>query len=397
MRQILLAYAIISLVVFAALSVLSYGQGAGYVYLYWREWQVQTNVWVLFISLALLSLFAQLIWYALRRYLSREQRKREMLFDFKNLHPYEQLAVIWLLDAGRDQQAFIQNAFQQSVLLNSVIDAKLASMQGLSQKALSSLDYTHAMAFELAELQRIEIHLAENEPEKALTHLEFLNQHALSPWLEDVSLAYQKRLTALWGKFALQFPWLYLRATQYGHLVEENKEQWLGQLLQQFDQASAEDLMYLSQRYFDLLPDIENKTQSVKLLWLKVLARLPDMKVQQQKLAEHLLTLQFHEEVFYLWFQQQLLQEQPNFTDIEEHIIEWEKKYPSIPVLSFAKYYVYKETGREDLADELLVMYPEHVLMSYLRVQSALKEQPELSRQLNIIFENNANNIIMKI
>lgn len=55
------------------------------------------------------------------------------------------------------------------------------------------------MAFELAELQRIEIFLAQNEAERALTHLEFLYQHQLSPWLEEIETAYQQRLTALWG------------------------------------------------------------------------------------------------------------------------------------------------------------------------------------------------------
>lgn len=53
--------------------------------------------------------------------------------------------------------------------------------------------------FELAELQRIEIFLAQNEAERALTHLEFLYQHQLSPWLEEIETAYQQRLTALWG------------------------------------------------------------------------------------------------------------------------------------------------------------------------------------------------------
>ena len=53
------------------------------------------------------------------------------------------------------------------------------------------------MAFELAELQRIEIFLAQNEAERALTHLEFLYQHQLSPWLEEIETAYQQRLTAL--------------------------------------------------------------------------------------------------------------------------------------------------------------------------------------------------------
>jgi hypothetical protein len=397
MRQILLAYAIISLVVFAALSVLSYGHGAGYVYLYWREWQVQTNIWVLFIFLALLSLLAQSVWYVLKRYLSREQRKRQNLFDFKSLHPYEQLAVIWLLDAGRDQQEFIQQAFQQSALLKGVIQARLANMQGHSQKALLALHHTHAMAFELSELQRIEIYLAQQDAEQALTHLEFLNQHALSPWLEDVSEAYQKRLVTLWGRFALQFPWLYLRATQYGHLATETKEQWLEQLLQQFEQASQDDLAYLEQRYLDLIPEVDTKTAAVKLLWLKVLSRLPQMQQEQQDLAENLLAEQFHEEVFYLWLQQQLLQPEPNYTDIEQHITLWEQQYPSVPVLSFAKYYVYKATHREAQAEQLLSLYPEHVLMSYLRIQHVLKQQPDLLQQLNIIFENNANHIAIKI
>ena len=35
------------------------------------------------------------------------------------------------------------------------------------------------MAFELAELQRIELFLAQEDAEQALTHLEFLNQHEL--------------------------------------------------------------------------------------------------------------------------------------------------------------------------------------------------------------------------
>ena len=397
MRQILLAYAMITLVVFAVLSVLSYGYGTGYVYLYWREWQIQTNFWLLFAVLALLSLLAQSVWYVLKRYLSREQRKRENLFTFNSLHPYEQLAVIWLLDAGRDQQAFIQQVFQQSALLKGVIEARLANMQGQSQKALLTLQHTHAMAFELCELQRIEIYLAQNDAEQALTHLEFLHQHALSPWLEDVAEAYQKRLIALWGRFALQFPWAYLRATQYGHLATETKVQWLEQLLQQFEQASSDDLEYLAQRYLDVSADLDNKTAPVKLLWLKILSRLPHMQQQQQDLAAHLLAEQFHEDVFYLWLQQQLRQAEPDYDSIEQQITLWEQQYPSVPVLSFAKYYVYKATGRESQAEQLLSLYPEHVLMSYLRIQHALKQQPDLLQQLNIIFENHANHIAIKI
>ncbi len=104
MKHILLAYLFISLLAIAIISLLSFGHGAGYVYLYWREWQVQSNIWFLALLLALLSLIVQMLWYAVKRYLSREQRKSETVFSFNKLHPYEQLAVIWLLNAAQDQK-----------------------------------------------------------------------------------------------------------------------------------------------------------------------------------------------------------------------------------------------------------------------------------------------------
>ena len=47
MKHMLQIYGLAILILFAVLSVLSYGYGAGYLYLYWREWQIQTNIWVL--------------------------------------------------------------------------------------------------------------------------------------------------------------------------------------------------------------------------------------------------------------------------------------------------------------------------------------------------------------
>lgn len=55
----------------------------------------------------------------------------------------------------------------------NIIDAKFLVLSGDYQKALEALDQSPPMAFELAELQRIEIFLAQNEAERALTHLEF--------------------------------------------------------------------------------------------------------------------------------------------------------------------------------------------------------------------------------
>ena len=79
MKAILLAYVFIGLLLIALLSLLSYGYGPGYVYLLWRDWQIQSNLWVLFFTLALLSLFLQLCWLALKRYLTRKQRETALL------------------------------------------------------------------------------------------------------------------------------------------------------------------------------------------------------------------------------------------------------------------------------------------------------------------------------
>lgn len=396
MKQILQAYLFICLLGIAGLSILSYGHGAGYVYLYWREWQLQTTVWFLAASLVSVSFLIQCIWYAIKQYRNREQRKTETVFNFSRLHPYEQLAVIWLLNAAQDQRDFIQQSFSKSGLLKHIIDARLSWGQQQYNEALTALNQSSPMAFELAELQRIEIYLSQQQGEQALTHLEFLNQHELSPWLIQVKSAYEQRLVALWGVFAMQFPWLYLRSTQYGHLDQKVKKIWLEQLLLAYDQATQEDLFYLQQRYLDLKPQIFDRDYSIKLLWLKLLFRMPEMSAEHEVLAIHLMEQQFNQDVFYLWFQQQLLRQNPDYNAIAQQISYWEAKYPALPILSFAKWHVLQATGYTDQAQQLLDLYPDDIRMSYLRIKAALQDREDLLQQLNAVFESNVNFIEIK-
>ena len=396
MKQILLAYLFVCLLGIAGLSILSYGHGAGYVYLYWREWQLQTTLWFLAASLVSVSFLMHCIWYAIKQYRSREKRKTETVFSFSRLHPYEQLAVIWLLNAAQDQRDFIQQSFTKSGLLKHIIDARLSWGQQQYTHALTALNQSNPMAFELAELQRIEIYLSQQQGEQALTHLEFLNQHELSPWLIQVKTAYEQRLVALWGVFAMQFPWLYLRSTQYGHLDQEVKKTWLEQLLLAYDQATQDDLFYLQQRYLDLKPQIFDRDYSVKLLWLKLLFRMPEMSAEHELLAIHLMEQQFNQDVFYLWFQQQLLRQNPDYDAIAQQISHWEAKYPALPILSFAKWHVLQATGYTDQAQQLLDLYPDDIRMSYLRIKAALQDREDLLQQLNAVFESNVNFIEIK-
>ncbi|MPW44571.1 heme biosynthesis protein HemY [Acinetobacter guerrae] len=395
MRALLQTYAVVALCLLALLSVLSYGYGAGYVYIYWRDWQLQTNVWILLLLIGVLTLFVQLIWMSVRRYLHREQRKLETVFNFSHLHPYEQLGVIWLLEAAKDQQSFVNQVFDKSGLLKGIVEAKLLFQKEQYDQSLNALNQTSPMAFELAELQRIELFLAKGETEQALTHLEFLQQHQLSPWLKQIEHAYQQRITVLWGQLALQQPWVYLRSMKYGHLDPQSRDLWLQQLLTQFDQASLDDLQAIQQRYQDLEQEIKTRPYTSKALWLKLLARLPEMSLQHEMLALHLLDEQFDRDVFYLWFQQQLLKQNPDYQDIEKKIEKFEQHYLSMPILTFAKWHVYMATGRKIEADGLLQLYPDDVLMSYLRVKSQLNESQ--IQQLNLVFENDANFLKFKI
>lgn len=54
-------------------------------------------------------------------------------------------------------------------------------------------------------------------------------------------------------------------------------------------------------------------------------------------------------------------------------------------------------TDRQTDAAQLLDLYPDNILMSYLRIKSTLGDDSYLIRQLNLIFENDVNFLNFKI
>ncbi len=175
MKHIFLIYAFISLIIFAILSVLSYTAGAGYVYVLWHNIQIQTNLWVLLFLGVIISFLMHVMWYALNRYLRREKRKLEQVLNFSDLHPFEQLGVLWLLDGEDEQEQVIQNIFDQSGLLKAIIQSRILFKQGDYAAALQVLENSPPSAFELAEILRIEIYLAQHDSQQALTHQKVIN------------------------------------------------------------------------------------------------------------------------------------------------------------------------------------------------------------------------------
>ncbi|MEB3754462.1 heme biosynthesis protein HemY [Acinetobacter sp. MD2(2019)] len=398
MTSLLRAYFWVGLLLMALLSVFSYGYGVGYVYIYLRHWQIESNIWVLMIGLLCLSFVLQVLWLGLKRYLSKRMRKEQQILSFEQLHPYEKLAVLKVLEAGHEQEKMLQELYQPSVLFKEIVQANMLWRAGHSQQALDILAHSSTLAFELAAFLRIEIYLSQMQGQQALSHLEFLSQHDLSPWLQDLQQGYEHKLTQLWGAFATQFPWLYLYASQFGQLHAEDKTHWLQQILSQYDQASVEDLEALQQCYHQLVyVQHVNMARENKILWLKILARMPEMGREHTLLAEDLLDELFDQEVFYLWFETQLLKQQPDYLEIEQHVNAWEQKYNQLPIFAFAKWHVYQATHRIAESEALLSLYPDNVLMSYLRIKIQLQGNEELSEQLNLLFESNSNYLKINI
>ncbi|NHB59167.1 heme biosynthesis protein HemY [Acinetobacter sp. 194] len=397
MKKILMAYGLLFLVIFAILSILSFGSGSGYVYVLWRGIQIQTNVWLVAFVIIFISFILQSSFVLIKRAINQNKRKQYELVSFNELHTYEQLGVAWLLEGEALKKDIIQPVFESSVLLKNIIQARILFKQEQFAEAMDELQKSPASVFELAEIQRVEIYLAQNDPHQALTHLEFLSGHILSPWLEPLRDLYDQRIEKLWGKLATQYPWLYLKATEYGHLNEKAKQKWLSQLLSQFDSATIEDIQLLSEKYLQQLEQMDHLEFETKLLWLKVLARMPEMAEQQGILSLNLLNERFDQDVFYLWFQQQLLKQLPDYYEVEKQINRLEEKYPSMPIFSFTKWHIYQATQREHEAAELLTLYPDHALMNYLRIKSTLMGDEERIQQLNTVFEKNMNFIPVKI
>lgn len=92
-----------------------------------------------------------------------------------------------------------------------------------------------------------------------------------------------------------------------------------------------------------------------------------------------------------------MLRQCPDYVYVEQKINQWEERYPSMPIFSFVKWHLYMATHRENEAQLLLDLYPDNVLMNYLRVKSKLTGQDDLIQLLNTILESNSNYLEIKI
>ena len=82
---------------------------------------------------------------------------------------------------------------------------------------------------------------------------------------------------------------------------------------------------------------------------------------------------------------------------VEQQLNQFEVQYPGIPVFTFVRWHIYTATERMEEANQLLDLYPDNILMNYLRVKAALNGNESLIQQLNSIYEKDTNFIAFKL
>lgn len=391
MKKILLAYALIGLVLLAFLAVSSYGYGSGYLYLQWRDLHIQTTLWFAVIATLLMSLLVQLFWVGIAKRSLLEKRKTDHVMEFQALHPYEQLGMVWLLNAALSQKSFIETKFQPSALLKELMTARLAYLSGHYDAALAELNKSQPALFELAELQKIEIYLAQQDIDQAYTHLVFLSQHHLSPWLVDVEDAYQHRLKALWGQFAIVDPWRYLSHYEQMPLLQEDQFKWLSMLLKHIDVVTPDQAEQLLSHYQAEREEISQRDIEQQILWLKLWVHLAPNAAEVEQLANHLLSQRLNHEVLHIWLHWQMSRPEPDLQQVEAYIDVLEQQYSLVPALALARCYLYEKQNRVALLQQIFDQYPDDVYIHYYKLKHALGHDESLVRSLNKIFETDFN------
>lgn len=367
-------------------AILSSMFGAGYIMLVWLGWQVQASASLLVIIFLLLVLLTAYVLAWARQYkIKKSIRVRQCPGDVSNLNWFEQLGCYWLLDAKLSKQQDIQKIFNQSGLLNHLIDARLKREAGDAEGARTALSQTPAAIDALSELEVIKLLMLEQQHEAAIQQLQRLQLQEKSAFVQSLEPAYQHQLDLLWKNVSLQSPWLVLDHQPEQQLI--NDEQFLGVLTEQIAQSTDEQQQQLLALY-DQWQASYPVLLSIQLgkSWLALLSVLPDTQQRIEKLCEQLLNIQFEPALFDCWLQNQCAQGKISDEATQQHIYEFAAKYPAQPSIDYAQWHVYQATQQFEAANTLLSNWPQDIRFCYLRLKQALAEQPQLLADVDVLF-----------
>ena len=385
MRNVILAYLILFLLLLGVFIVLSFNAGFGYVFLQWHGWQLQTNLLLVLILFFIFLIVLYACWYGLKQIFRRNIQNHLQPKSFQKLHPYERLGILWLLKAEASEQQQIISTYQASALLHPLIRAQMSLNQMDTSSAKEWLKHSKNPLFELAELLKIDIALVEGNHAEAFERIEFLSVQPLSTWLQPVATAYHAQLQKKWLQLSLQYPWKMFDATFQPQFDQAQNVLWLQALFQFKDRADERAVDQLEAWIHQQQSVIANYPVEHKIILLKLMVQFERFDLQSFIFAEQILAERFVPEVLYIWLDQVFEHAHLDIDVIASKIEAWSAQYPAQPSIAFAKWHIAQAVGNIDEANALLAQYPEDAYMAYLRVKSALPSddlQQDLKRLL---------------
>ncbi|MFU8925311.1 hypothetical protein [Acinetobacter puyangensis] len=386
MRDRIVSYICLTLLLIAVMFVLSFNTGFGYVYIQWLGWQIQSNLLVLLICVVCFIAIFSALWHLLRKVFRRRLQKHVMPKSFQELHPYERIGIVWLLHAEQVEQDRVVSTYQNSEWLYPLISARLLIDQGHGEEAKQWLKENQNPLFELAELLKIDIALADKNYAEALDRLEFLTVQPLSIWLRPVEKAYQAELRGKWLLLSKTCPWWIFKASHQPQFNPEQNLIWLQALLDQSFEASDEDQQLFLEWYQTIALDLPDMDIQEQILILKLLSQFELFNAESANFAQGILQQRFVPEVLYIWLDKALNQQQP-IQQLEQQLQQWQDIYPAQPSLTFAQWHIYQRQQNFEQAEQLLNQFPDDAYMAYLRIQEAIKSSDALQEDLKLLLQ----------
>ncbi|MFB2538439.1 MULTISPECIES: hypothetical protein [unclassified Acinetobacter] len=388
MKLSLLNFIVLALVIISVFLLFSFGYGFGYVYAQWHGWQLQSNILVILILYFILALLLLGFSYAIAQYLRPKLSKYRVAKSFAQLHPYERIGIVWLLQGEKPLPDAVLHNYQASVLLYPLVQSKLLLKQGQFESAQQLLQqYTYNL-FEISKILKIEIAKSQQDYTAMRTQLEFLSVQPLSPWLQPMADTYQQQLANLWRDYAVMRPWQIFDVSCDVHFNDVQRQAWLDALWQQFHHASEEEKAQFSTWLNQQLADktLENWSVANLVGLLKVSNEFNEFDDFSLYTSQQILSKSFIPNNIYIWLaqsfkllaQQNDEQQQHTLIAMQQQLEIWQNLAITQPSYAFAEWYIQAKLGNVQDTQILLQRFPQHQHIIYLHLQQSLQDRSEL-------------------
>lgn len=358
------------------LSVLLLGAGlaaallmdAGYVWIIWQGWEIQSSVAMLLLALVLLWLMLVVGWWlvaAVWRWYRRQQRQQQIGQQQTQQHVLTHLVLA---------QAIGDNHLVGQLLTELERSPFAQLIQQRLGQAQTADSHTH---HDIAVLLRAQIALDHQQYaalEPLLNCLMHWPEHPAQDLLpKPLRQAYVQHLYAQW---AMAQPWQVLDSRVFTPcFAVQQWHAWLNALYQQSDQANAATWQVLLDYFDQQQPEFK---QSLAGSWLRVLTEYAPASPRAVQLGVEVLRQQFCPTILYDWLRSARSLIEP--VQIAPVLSELQTRYAGQPALQLAQAYWCAVQHDPQQAEQWVLAWPNAVLQHRLQALLSLDQLVRPSR-----------------